>query len=132
MPTPSGAERASGSLAVPVQLLALLGASYEKPYVGPVLLGLFLGPASYRVNGCGTVNGPGNGTLGSFSRRQQKAWMRRYAPRRPAVRSGHLELSDVNRAGAKAGGSSPATSLLTPTIPANEVRNPIPICDPLC
>ena len=71
--------------------------------VSPVLLGLFLGPASYRVNGCGPVNGPGNGTLGSFSRRQQKAWMRRYAPRRPAVRSGHLELLDVNRAGAKAG-----------------------------
>ena len=31
MPTSSGAERASFSLAVPVQLLALLGASYEKP-----------------------------------------------------------------------------------------------------
>ena len=32
----------------------------------------------------------------------------------------------------KPGVSSPATSLLTPTIPANEVRNPIPICDPSC
>ena len=91
-----------------------------------------LSPALYRVNGGGTANGPVNGRPGGFSRHQQKAWTRRDAPKQPAVRSGDLQLSDMDRAERKPGVSSPATSLLTPTIPASEVRNPIPICDPSC
>ena len=105
-------------------------ASEEGEFVAPVLLGLFLSPAIYRVNGCGTVNGPGNGRPGDFSRHQQKAWTRRDAPKQPSVRSGHLQLSGVDRAERRPGGSSPARSLLTPTIPATEVRDPIPTCDP--
>ena len=67
-----------------------------------------LGPALYRVNGGGTANGPVNGRPGGFSRHQQKAWTRRYVPKQPAVRSGDLQLSDVDRARAKARGVVPS------------------------
>ena len=48
-----------------------------------------------------------------------------------SVRSGHLELPDVNRSERGRDVRPPATSLLTPTIAASEVRTPIPFMRPV-
>ena len=98
-----------------------------------------LGPTRYRVNdGCehGMLTwDPVSGSAwerNTVSKNADKGCTRtrRDAPKQRSVRSGHLQLSGVDRAERRPGGSSPARSLLTPMIPATEVRDPIPTCDP--